>query len=287
MQDRQGARAAVKQASGVGRSRLLRAGTFLLMTTACGLTMSPAIAADHSFSSVKVEGLQRIEPGTVLSYAGIKRGQEVSDADLNAAYQRIQNSGLFQSVVLTPEGNQLIIKVQEYPVINVINFEGNSRLKADDLQKVIKSQSRKVYSPAQAETDAANITQVYRNQKRYGVIVTPKIIPRADNRVDLVFEINEGKPTYINRISFVGNKDFSDYRLSQVLETKQAGLLRGIFSDNSYDPNRTQKDIQKLTDFYQQRGYMDFRVEDVSPEMNRNRSGFFVTYTIHEGNRYT
>ncbi len=272
---------------GIGAARrAINIATFLLIAMTCVVWFGRAQAADYSFNTIRVEGLQRIERATVLAYAGIKPGEVLSEAQLNDAYQRITNSGLFQTVTFQPEGSRLVIKVKEFPTINIINFEGNRRIKADALSKVIKSQSRRVYSPSQAEQDAANIVQLYRNSKRYAVTVTPKIIPRSENRVDLVFEITEGKPTYIERLSFIGNHAFSDYRLRQVLATKQAGLLRGIFSNNSYDPQRLEQDKALLTKFYHERGYMDFRILDANAQLERGRQGFFLTFTIHEGPRY-
>ncbi len=258
-----------------------------ILITILALVQSPAQAASYTFSSVQVVGLQHVEQGTVLSYAGIARGKPMTDADLNDAYQRISHSGLFQSVELRPEGSKLVITVKEFPIINVINFEGNKRLKSEDLAKFIKSQSRKVYSPAQAEADAATITEAYRANKRYAVIVTPKIIPRSDNRVDLAFVIQEGKPVYVDRLSFVGNRAFSDGRLRQVLATKQAGFLRSFITNDSYSPDRIDQDKQLLSDFYLSRGYIDFRVLDASSQIDSERNGFYLTFSVSEGQSYT
>ncbi|MFC2967614.1 outer membrane protein assembly factor BamA [Acidimangrovimonas pyrenivorans] len=258
----------------------------LAMVCAWGVTPAQAQAQDYRFTAVRVEGNQRIEPGTILSYAGIKRGATISGADLNDAYQRIAQSGLFQQVDLVPQGNTLVIKVKEYPIINVINFEGNKRYKDDQLAKVIKSQSRKVYSPAQAEADAATLTDFYRANSRYAARITPKIIHRSDNRVDLVFEIQEGRITEIHRVSFIGNRAYSDRRLRQVIETKQAGLLHQLISKDSYLAERLTQDKQKLKDFYLSRGYIDFQVLDVTSSMARNRNSFFLTFKVQEGLSY-
>src|SRR5690606_20643149 len=198
------------------------------------LALMPAPAAAYVFTQVTIEGSQRIEPATILSYANIARGQDVSAGQLNDAQQRLQNAGLFDSVELIPQGNTLVIKVVEYPTINIINFEGNRRLKDDRLAEMIQSQSRHVYSPAKAEADARAIAQAYAVDGRLAARVTPRIIRRDGNRVDLVFEIQEGSVTEIERIGFTGNRAFSDRRLRQVLQTKQAGLLRAFISADTF-----------------------------------------------------
>ena len=146
---------------------------------------SPAQAQSYRFSSVEVQGNQRVDPSTILTYAGISRGEAVSAAGLNDAYQRIAGSGLFESVELIPQGSRLLILVEEFPTINVISFEGNRRLSDEDLQSVIQSRSRRVYSPAQAEADAALIAEGYRVQGRLAATVQPKIIRRSKAAIPL------------------------------------------------------------------------------------------------------
>ncbi|MBI1217775.1 MAG: outer membrane protein assembly factor BamA [Rhodobacteraceae bacterium] len=276
-----------RKANGFGRgvaAALLR----IFAVVAIGLmTLGAAQAASYTFSSVQVDGLQRIETGTVLTYAAIPKGKPVTDGDLNDAYQRIVNSGLFESVDMQPAGARLVIKVKEFPTINVINFEGNKRLKSEDLAKLLKSQSRRVYSPSTAEADAAAITEAYRQTKRYAAIVTPKIIPRSENRVDLVFDIQEGGTVEVQRLSFIGNRTFSDHRLREVLATKQVGFLHQFFSDNTFAPDRLAVDEQQLTDFYHSRGFIDFRLLDANAQIDRERKGFFLTFMIQEGQPYT
>ena len=192
----------------------------LAVAAPVGMMATPASA--YVFSNVKIEGNQRIEPQTILSYLDLPRGQDVSAGDLNDAMQRLQNSGLFEKVELVPSGGTLVVRIAEYPTINVISFEGNKRLKDENLAEIVKSKSRRVYSPAQAEADAAAISQVYASEGRLAARVDPSIIRRSDNRVDLVFEVFEGDVTEIERIGFVGNRAFSDKKLRNVRKPKQA-----------------------------------------------------------------
>ncbi|WP_313352790.1 POTRA domain-containing protein, partial [Paracoccus sp. (in: a-proteobacteria)] len=220
----------------------------LAMAGPVAMTASPAWA--YVFSNVRIEGNQRIEPQTILSYLDVPRGQDVSAGALNDAMQRLQNSGLFETVELVPSGGTLVVRVTEFPTINTVAFEGNKRVKDENLTGIVKSQSRRVFSPAQAEADAAAISQVYASQGRLAARVDPRIIRRGNNQVDLVFEIREGDLTEIERIGFVGNRAFSDRRLRNVLQTKQAGILRTFISRDTFSPDRVPLDEKLLTDFY-------------------------------------
>ncbi|MDU8913041.1 outer membrane protein assembly factor BamA [Aestuariicoccus sp. MJ-SS9] len=245
-----------------------------------------AWAQSYVFNSVSIEGNQRIEPGTILSYAGIGRGQTVSAAELNDAYQRILASGLFESVEIVPQGSRLVIKVVEFPTVNRINFEGNRRIKDEDLEPLLQSQPRRVFNPRLAEADAAAITDAYVQQGRVAARVQPKVIRRSENRVDLVFEIFEGGTTEVERIAFVGNTEYSDRRLRRVLETKQAGLFRAIIRSDTFIADRIEFDKQVLSDFYSSRGYVDFRITGVNAELTQERDGYFVTFNVDEGQQF-
>ncbi len=258
---------------------------FALSTLSAGI-FTPAFAQSYSFSDVVIEGNERVDAASILRFAGIGRGEAVSAGALNDAYQRIVDSGLFEAVEVLPQGSTLLIRVREFPVVNIINFEGNKRLDDEALSALVTSQSRRVYSPAQAEADAAAITEAYSTAGRIAATVDPKIIRRSDNRVDLVFEVTEGKVVEIERLSFVGNRAFSDRRLRQVLETKQAGLLRRFIQRDTFIADRLDLDKQLLRDFYLSRGYVDVQVLDATGDVTRERDGFFVTFSVQEGQSF-
>src|SRR6056297_80053 len=266
--------------------KTLRAFGLVIVTFAVLAYAGVASAQSYRFSTVEIEGNQRVEAGTILSYAGIERGQTVSAAELNDAYQKILESGLFESVTIEPRGNRLFISVVEYPTINRIAFEGNRRLKDEDLEGFVQSRVRQVFSPTQAERDAATLTEAYAQNGRLSARVSPKVIRRSDNRVDLVFEIFEGGKIEVQRIGFVGNKAFSDRRLRRVIESKQVGLLRALIERDTFVEDRIEFDKQVLTDFYQSRGYVDFRVTGTNAELARERDAYFVTFNIQEGQQF-
>lgn len=259
----------------------------LLISMLFVLLPSVSNAQSFNLNAISVEGNNRIDDSAVIGYAGIAPGQVLSGGDLNEAYQNILASGLFESVEFTPRGNTLVISVVEYPTINVISFEGNRRLKDDALSQAISSQSRRVFNPSTAESDAIAIAEAYAAQGRIAARVTPRIIRRSDNRVDLVFEIFEGSLAEIERLGFVGNRQFSDRRLRRVLATKQAGILRQFFRSDTLVEDRIEFDKQVLRDFYQSRGYVDFRVTGVNAELASERDGYFITFNVEEGQQFT
>lgn len=266
---------------------LFKSGLFVIFLALSGLVSSAASAQDFNFGSIRVDGNARVEASTILSYLGITTGQTVSAADLNIGIQNIRNTGLFESVDAVPSGSSLLITVVEFPTINQINFEGNSRLDDSRLAALVESQPRRVFNPATAERDAAAISAAYASEGRINASINPVIIRRSDNRVDLVFEVFEGGVTEVERISFVGNRSFSDFRLRQILETKQAGFLRLLISRDTFVADRVEFDKQVLTDFYRSRGYIDFQILSVDVSLTRSRDAYLVTYNVEEGQRYT
>ncbi len=245
-----------------------------------------AAAQNYNFSSIRVEGNNRIESVAIVNYAGLQKGTAVSGGQLNAAYQRVLDSGLFETVEMVPSGSSLVIKVTEFPTINRISFEGNRRLKDDALGQLVESQSRRVLNPTIAERDAARITEAYAEAGRLAARVTPKVIRRSENRADLIFEVFEGGVVEIERIGFVGNQQYSDGRLRRVLGTKQAGLLRAFFKQDTFVEDRIEFDKQVLRDFYLSRGYVDYRTTSVNAELSRERDGYFLTFNVEEGQQF-
>ena len=247
----------------------------------------PALAQSFRIDSISVQGTQRISPATIATIAGIERGQTLSAGDLNDAYQRVVASGFFDTVSFEPRGTTLIVTVTERPTISRIAIEGNRRIDDATLASAIQSEERRIYDPNQAEADARAIAAVYANGGRLAATVRPAIIRRSNNRVDLVFEVAEGGVVEVERLSFVGNRAFSDRRLRRVIETKQASFLRQIIQADTYVAERIPFDRQLLTDFYNSRGYADFRVQDVATEVARQRDATFITWNVYEGPRYT
>ena len=264
---------------------------FLILTTLslCLFVTSGvqgAMAQNFSFSRIDVDGNKRIETSTIITYSGLGTDQVFGADDLNRAYQNILASGLFESVEVIPNGNRLVIKVNEFPTVNKIAFEGNRRVNDNTLKSIVGLQPRRVFNPDKVDADRAAIAQVYADQGRLAARVSPKIIRRSDNRVDVIFEIFEGGLTEIERIGIVGNKVFSDRRLRRVLDTKQAGFLRLFVRRDTFLADRIEFDKRLLTDFYNARGYIDFQVSDVNAELTEENNAYFVTFNVREGQMF-
>ncbi|MDO8606256.1 MAG: outer membrane protein assembly factor BamA [Phaeospirillum sp.] len=260
-------------------------GATLLFGAAAGV--APAHAQDGGrLQTIVIQGTQRIEVETVKSYMAITEG-DLYDADrVNRSLKALFNTGLFADVAIRREGSELVVRVVENPIINRIAFEGNKRLKDEQLTSEVQLRSRTVYTRTKVQADVKRILELYRRSGRFAATVEPKLIQLEQNRVDLVYEISEGQPTYVRRISFVGNKRYDEDRLRQILQTKEERWYRFLSSDDTYDPDRVTYDRELMRRFYLKRGFADFRVASAIAELTPNREGFFITYTIDEGDRY-
>lgn len=245
------------------------------------------IPSSFTLGSVEVEGNRRIEAETIRVYTELDPGETVTPARLNAAVQALYATGLFEDAQILVEGNSVRVVVVENPSINVIAFEGNDILNDDILNENVEIRPRLAYNRAAVEADAATIIVIYRSIGRFDAQVNPVIIERPENRVDVVFEIFEGDVTEIERITFVGNDVFSDGDLRDVIVSRQAGILSQFFSNDTYDPARVRLDEELLRQFYLENGFAEFEVESSIVELSADRQGFFLTYTINEGPRYT
>jgi outer membrane protein insertion porin family len=258
----------------------------VMISVAWLLPGAQATAQEYRFDTVVIDGNQRIGDSAIIARAGLRRGQAISAGQLNDAYQRLQNTGLFESVAIEPRGNTLAITVVELPTLNQVSFEGNARIDDETLAELVSSDEQRVFNPTLAEQDAAAIAEAYSNDGRIAARVQPRIIRRDQNRVDLVFEIFEGDNVEIERISFVGNRVYSDSRLRRVLDSKQAGLFRRLVRRDTFIPDRVELDKQLLRDFYLSRGYVDMRVQAVNAQLTEERDGYFINYNITEGQQF-
>ncbi|WP_298836063.1 outer membrane protein assembly factor BamA [uncultured Roseobacter sp.] len=259
---------------------------YVVLSAAWLAAPQPVVAQQITLNSIDIEGNARVGDAAILTRAGIARGQTVTAGELNTAYQALIDSGLFETVTFEPRGASLQITVVEFPTINRVSFEGNRRISDEQLAAAINSSERRVFNPAQVERDAARIADAYAIEGRLAARVTPKIIRRTDNRVDLIFEVLEGDVIEIERLSFVGNRVFSDRRLRRVLQTKQAGLFRAFVRSDTLIEDRIEFDKQVLRDFYLSRGYVDFRTNSANAELTEERDAYFLVFNVQEGQQF-
>jgi outer membrane protein insertion porin family len=235
---------------------------------------------------ILVEGAQRIEPDTIRTYLHVQEGDLFAPGLIDRSLKDLFATGLFADVSLRREGGDLVVVVVENPIINRVAFEGNKRIQNEDLVPEVQLRPRAVYTRAKVQEDVRRVLEVYRRSGRYAVAVDPKIIELPQNRVDLVFEIDEGPATYVRRITFVGNKVFSDSDLRGVISTEEERWYRLLSSSDTFDPDRLTYDRELLRRYYLESGYADFEVRSAIAELTPNRESFFITFTVTEGDRY-
>lgn len=259
------------------------AAIFMVLATAHG---SRAQNPGDPIAEICVEGAQRIEADTVRSYLTFRVGDPVTDADLDDSLKRLFETGLFADVALRRETNRVVVKIVENPIINRIAFEGNLRIEDDILRDEITLRPRVVYTRSRVQSDMLRIIDIYRSTGRFAARVVPKVVQLPQNRVNLIFEIHEGSPTDVRRITFIGNTRFSDGELRDVIQTKETGFFAFFSGGDVYDPDRLAFDGELLRRKYLNSGYADFRVVSAVAELTPDREAFFITFTLEEGKTY-
>jgi outer membrane protein insertion porin family len=247
------------------------------------LTATPSLAQT---SNIVVEGNRRVEADTIRSYFRSGSGERLDAAKIDAGLKALYASGLFQDVRISQPGGRIVVTVVENPVLSRVAFEGNKKLKDEQLSTELQSKPRGTFSRAMIQADTQRIVELYHRSGRYDVSVVPKIIELPNNRVDLVYEITEGQKTGVKRIDFVGNSVYSSYRLKDVIKTSRSNWLSFLQTTDVYDPDRIEADRDLLRRFYLNRGYADVRIVSAMSEYDPALQGFVVTFTIEEGQQY-
>ena len=244
-------------------------------------------AVQKIVKTLRVEGSQRVEPETVLSYTRLRVGQPYTNETLDQAIKDLLASDLLADVQIDGAvSGDIVIRIRENPVINRVVLEGNKRLKNDKIEKELKLKPRQVFSRSAVRADVARIIELYRRQGRFAAVVEPKSVSLDQNRVDVIFEITEGPKSKVRQINIVGNEVFDDGKLKKEMATKEARLTTMLSSNTSYDQDRLSYDQQKLRQFYLTQGYADFRVISAVAELTPDKRDFIITYVVEEGPRY-
>jgi outer membrane protein insertion porin family len=252
--------------------------------TATLIVTTPAMA--QAASSIVVEGNRRVEADTIRSYFKAAPGGRLDSGRIDDALKALYETGLFQDVKINQVGGRLVVTVVENQVIGRIAFEGNKKVKDEQLSTEIQSKPRGTFSRPLVQSDAQRISEIYRRSGRYDVRVVPQVIEQPNNRVDLVFEVTEGAKTGVKTVNFVGNSAYSSYRLRDVIKTRESNLLSFLASGDVYDPDRVEADRDLIRRFYLKNGYADVQVIAALTEYDPEGKGFIVTFTIEEGQQY-
>ncbi len=247
---------------------------------------APVVPADDTIKSIVVSGAQRLEPTTVLSYMKLRIGQPYTQEAADQALKDLFETELFKDVSIRNNDGAVTIEVVENPVINRILLEGNKRIKEDKIYPEIRLAPRQIFTRSKVRADVARIIELYKRKGRFAASVEPKMVQLDQNRVDIVFEINEGPKSKVQQINIIGNEAFSDGKLRGEMVTKQSRFYRFFSSSDTYDPDRLAFDQQKLRQFYLTEGYADFRVISAVAELTPDKRDFIITYVVEEGDRY-
>jgi outer membrane protein insertion porin family len=251
-----------------------------------GIGFDTGGAHAQTVSRIAVEGNQRIDPETVQAYMQIQPGDAYDPQLVDQSLKALFQTGLFSDVQINRRGNVLVVTVEENPLINQISFEGNKEISDENLSKEVELKPRMVFTRARVQSDAQRIQALYRRSGLFAARVEPKIIRLPQNRVNLVFEINEGDTTRIERIAFIGNEAFDDSQLRGVITTEESRWWKFLTKSDNYDPDRLAYDKELLRRFYLNHGYADFEVLSATAELAPDGKNFYITFTVHEGPKY-
>lgn len=271
------------------RKYLVVLSLFLCVSGVVPVHIAPAEAqayAPNIIREIRINGAQRVEPSTVLTYLGVRVGEPATSDTLNQALKNLYSTGLFADIAMKQDRGVLFVDVTENPVISEIVFEGNHKIKDAELLSEISLRPRQVFTRTQVQNDVARVYEIYRRTGRFAANIDPKIIKLDQNRVNLVFEITEGSITKIKGIRFIGNKAFDDDALRAELSTKENRWYKFLSSDDRYDPDRIEYDKELLRRFYLKEGYADFQVVTANAELTKGQEDFFLTFSVDEGPRY-
>src|SRR4030081_2503414 len=270
------------------RARLLVALVMFAMpvaaTLAAMLVSSPAAA--QTASTIKAKGNPRVEVETIRSFFKPGPGGPLDQGQIDDGLKALIETGLFQDVKINQVGGRVVVTVIENPVIGRIAFEGNKKVKDEQLSGEIQSKPRGTLSRPMVQSDAQRIAEIYRRSGRYDVRVNPEIIEQPNNRVDLVFTITEGSKTGVKSVEFIGNNAYSSYRLKDIIKTHESNLLSFLGGADVYDPDRVEADRDLIRRYYLKHGFADVQVVAALTEYDPERKGFLVTFKIDEGQQY-
>ncbi len=259
---------------------------FAALAVGIWMAASAGVASSQTIAEVRVEGNERIEADTVRSYLPVGPGDPFDAREINRSLKELFATGLFADVAIGRAGDALVVRVVENPIVNRVAFEGNQAIEDEDLATEVLLEPRVVYTRPKVQGDVQRLIEIYRRSGRFGARVEPKVVILEQNRVDVIFEIDEGEVTTVRQIDFIGNKRFSDSALRDEIRTRESAWYRFFSTDDTYDPDRIDFDQELLRRFYLSNGYADFRVVSAVAELTRDREDFYVTFTVEEGERY-
>jgi outer membrane protein insertion porin family len=243
--------------------------------------------ASEKITSIRVKGLQRIEPETVTSYINLRKGDEITNIALDKSLKQLFATDFFADVRIDVlDGGIIVINVIESPVVNQVIFEGNEKLDTKSLEAETTLKPRSLYSRSKIQEDTKRLISVYKRAGRFAAKINPTVVQKDQNRIDVVYEIDEGPTANIRKINFIGNKRYTDEDLKDEILSEEKRWFKIFSSSDTYDPEKMNYDKEMLRRFYLKNGYADFKVVSAVSELTPNKKSFIMTFVVEEGARY-
>ena len=257
---------------------------YLIFFTTLWFAANMAVGA--TLSRIDVVGNNRMDAESVRILADVKIGENITTEHTNKIAKQLQESGYFSNVSVQMDGGVMKIKITEAPIVNMVTVEGNDEVSTDDLKKEIKLKERSAFDQSVIGADVGRMLTVYQRKGFFGTKIEPQKISLDDNRVNVVYEITEGHPTYIRSIDFEGNKKFSSRTLRGEILSREHAWWRFMSQFDVYDEDRILYDQQMLRQFYLRNGYVDFVVKNARGTFTPDREYYSVVFNVDEGAKY-
>ncbi len=249
--------------------------------------VAPQSAFAQSVTGIIVEGNARVEPDTVRAYMQFNAGEQVSDAQIDASVKALFQTGFFSDVRMFRRGSAVVVQVDENPLVNEVTIQGNDELDDKKLKAEVRLKERTIYTRARAQQDVQRIETLYRRTGYFNATVTPRLEQLGQNRVNLIYVVNEGAETGIDSIQFSGNNAFSDSQLSSVITTSESVWWKFFSTTDTYDPDRLNYDKELLRRHYLKNGFADVEIVSADAQLLPGGNNFAVSFIINEGVQYT
>ncbi|MGB8636212.1 MAG: outer membrane protein assembly factor BamA [Rhodanobacteraceae bacterium] len=260
-----------------------------LILLACMTAKAQAAFAPFVVSDIRIDGLERISAGTVLTYLTVEKGDTLTQEQVQKAIRALFQTGFFKDIAFDRQGNILVIKVHERPAISKINLRGNKDIKSDDLLKGLNSMGMsegQTFDRLSLDRMQQELIRQYYNRGKYNVSVEPHVVNLDRNRVSIDIEIHEGKAARIKRINIVGNKTYTDKQIRQEFESNTSNWTSWYSKDDQYSREKLSGDLEKLSNYYLDRGYADFNIDSTQVAISPDKQSMFITADVEEGEKY-
>ena len=262
----------------------------LLLAFAACISLNVGAAESFIVKDIRVEGLQRVEPGTVFSYLPVQVGETFTEEKGAEAIKALYSTGFFRDVQIQAQGNVLIVIVEERPTISRIEFTGMKEFDQENIRKSLKAVGvgeARFYDKALIDKAEQELKRAYVGKGLYAAEIVATVTPLERNQVAVYFNIDEGPVAKIQEINFIGNEAFSESTLRSEMQLRTGGWLSWYSKDNLYSKQKLTADLETIRSYYLNRGYLEFIIESTQVSITPDKKGVYLTISIREGKMFT